>query len=398
MMQSLGRKSGVLLAAFFGVFGSFASVFIFSFSVFLKPLSAEFGWTRTQISGGFALAALTVAFASPVIGRLVDKFGSRAVILPSATIFAAGFASLSWLTPNLWHFYLLLFLIGLVGNGTTQLAFSRAVVQVFDARRGMALAVMMAGTGTGSMVVPAVAQAGIDAIGWRATFLWFGAAIFLLSVPLTAWLIPQSAEYSGRPTRNSASEALRSVLFWVFVASFFLMSLSVNAVLAHLSPLLTDRGLAPQMAAMAASVMGAATLVGRLLTGWLLDRWSASRVASILFAGAGIGLAGLAMGANTELAFLSTALIGLGLGAEADVIPYLISRHFDMDSFAELYGFSFSAFALAGALGPLVMGRAFDLFGSYDPVLGGLAFAGFAAAMLIARTPSIPRETAADLV
>lgn len=379
-----GRWS-ILVAAFFGVFASFASVFIFTFSVFLKPLGAELGWSRTQISGGFALAAMTVALASPVIGRLVDRFGSRTIILPCASIFAISFASLSWLTPSLPHFYAVMFLIGIVGNGTTQLAFSRTVVHAFDSRRGMALAVMMAGTGIGSIVMPALAQAGIDHWGWRSTFQAFGAMIFCVSVPLTAWLIPGNSGAAVRARREGSPAGLRSPLFWKFVTAFFLMSLAVNSVLAHLSPLLTDRGFTPQLAALAASLLGGATLGGRLLTGWLLDRWQASLVSAILFASGAVGLLCLAISPSKEVAFASVALVGLGMGAEADVIPYLISRHFALESFSELYGYSFSAFALAGAMGPLVMGWAFDVAGSYDPVIGGFAFAGFAAALLIWR-------------
>lgn len=367
-------------------------MFIFSFSVFLKPLSAEFGWSRTALSGGFALAALTVAAASPAIGRLVDRYGSKATILPCAVVFSMGFASLGWLGGSLAQFYAVLFLIGLVGNGTTQLAFSRVVVQAFDKRRGIALAVMMGGSGVGSMVMPWLAQTWIDRWGWRPAFQAFGTMIFLLAVPLTVWLIPGSPAKPDRRTRKGMPAGLRSPLFWRFVASFFLMSLAVNASLAHLSPLLTDRGFTAQTAALAASTLGAATLAGRALTGWLLDRWPAAWVSSILFAAGATGLICLSVKSNVELAFVSVALIGLGMGAEADIIPYLISRHFSMESFAELYGFSFSAFALAGALGPLIMGRAYDIAGSYDPVIALFGAAGLAAAILINRTPVAVRQ------
>ncbi len=386
------RHSGILLAAFFGVFASFASVFVFTFGVFLKPLSEEFGWSRAQVSGGFALAALTVAFASPFIGRLVDRFGSRAVILPSATLFAALFASLSWLSFHLAHFYALMFLLGLVGNGTTQLAYSRAVVQAFDANRGFALAVMLAGSGIGSMVMPSLAQAGIDVWGWRATYQALGALIFVMAVPLTAWLIPGGGDWTGRPRPGGLPPALRTRLFWLLLAAFFLMSLAVNAPLAHLAALLTDRGVTPQIAALAASALGGATVAGRLLAGWLVDRWPAPRVAALLFTGSACGLLGLELSAHAGWAFLWAALIGFGMGAGADVIPYFLSRYFSLETFTELYGISFTAFALAGAAGPLLMGQAFDRFGSYDYVLGPLAGAALLAAILIGLVPPPPRH------
>jgi len=386
----LRRHSGILLAAFFGVFASFASVFIFTFGVFLKPLSEEFGWSRAQVSGGFALAALTVAFASPFLGRLVDRFGSRAVILPSATLFAVLFASLSRLTDSLVHFYGVLFLLGLVGNGTTQLGYSRAVVQAFDANRGFALAVMLTGSGLGSIVMPSLAQAGIEAWGWRATYQALGALSFLLVIPLTAWLIPGGGDWSGRPRPRGLPPAVQTRLFWLLLAAFFLMSLAVNAPLAHLAALLTDRGVSPRMAAFAASALGGATMAGRLLAGWLVDRRPAPMVAALLFFASAAGLLGLELSAHAAWAFLWAALIGFGMGAEADVIPYFLSRYFSLETFTELYGISFTAFALAGAAGPLIMGQAFDRLGSYDYVLGFLAGCALLAAILIVQVPAKP--------
>lgn len=390
-----GSRSGILIAAFFGVFASFASVFIFTFSVFLKPLAEEFHWSRTQLSGGFALAAMTVAFASPFIGRLVDRYGAKAIILPCATLFAAAFASMGWMTASTAQFYGTLFLMGLVGNGTTQLAFSRPVVQAFDKNRGLALATVLAGTGVGAIVMPLLAQRGIDTLGWRTTMQWFGLGIFLLIVPLSAWLLPAGSHATQASARKGMPAALRSGLFWMFIASFFLMSLAVNAALAHLAALLTDRGFSAQSAAFAASLLGGATLGGRLLTGWLLDRWRASGVCAILFGCGALGVLALLFANSEPLAWLSALLIGAGLGAEADVIPYLLSRYFDMASFSELYGFSFTAFAIAGAIGPLAMGRAYDVLGSYDPLLGGLALSAGLSALLMVRIPA-PKNLATN--
>src|SRR3712207_2294711 len=104
----------VVLAAFCGVMVSFGSLLVFTFSVFLKPLSAEFGWSRESISAAFGIAAMTVAVVSPLLGRALDRYGPRPVILPCMIIFGAAIASLSLLTPNLWHFYAVFFVLGVV--------------------------------------------------------------------------------------------------------------------------------------------------------------------------------------------------------------------------------------------------------------------------------------------
>ena len=123
-----------------GVFVSFASLLVYTFGVFLKPLAEEFGWSREAVSAAFGIAAMTVAVCSPPLGYLLDRISPRRVIVPCLTIFGCAFASLSLLTPRLWHFYLVFVVLGIVGNGTAQMAYSRAVSSWFDRRRGAALA------------------------------------------------------------------------------------------------------------------------------------------------------------------------------------------------------------------------------------------------------------------
>src|SRR5215471_8466603 len=105
----------------------FGSLFVYTFTVFVKPLGAQFGWSRESVSLGFAIAAMTVGLSSPLIGRLIDRYGPRLIILPSMTVFACGVASLSLLHYGLSQFYLTCFAIGVVGNGAAHLAYARSI-------------------------------------------------------------------------------------------------------------------------------------------------------------------------------------------------------------------------------------------------------------------------------
>src|SRR5579862_4019829 len=96
----------VVLAACLGVMGGFGSLFVYTFTVFVKPLSAQFGWNREAISVGFAIAAMTVGFSSPIIGRLIDRVGPRTIILPCMTVFGCGIAAFALLGSRIWQFYL----------------------------------------------------------------------------------------------------------------------------------------------------------------------------------------------------------------------------------------------------------------------------------------------------
>ena len=106
----------VAAAAFVGVMVSFAPIVPYTFSLFLNPLHAAFGWQREAIAGTFAVAAITVAVVSPGIGVLLDRFSPRRIILPSILVFALALASLSRLGPSIQRFYLTYFILGLGGE------------------------------------------------------------------------------------------------------------------------------------------------------------------------------------------------------------------------------------------------------------------------------------------
>jgi predicted MFS family arabinose efflux permease len=363
----------VAFASSIGVFVSFASVLVYTFGIFLKPLSQEFGWSRQAISAAFGIAAMTVAVCSPVLGRLLDRYGPRRIILPCLTVFGCAFASLALLTPNIAHLYAVFIVLGIVGNGTAQLAYSRAVSTWFVRRRGLALAVMMAGGATGAIILPPIAQALIQQAGWRSTFVLLGAMILVLGLPVVGLFIRERGRREGWATAAlegaTVSEGLRSRAFWLIVVVLFIASISQNAAITHLSALLTDRGVDPGRAAMALSTMGIGSLIGRLLTGYLLDRFFGPHVSLALLGISAAGVYVLSVANDFATGCVAAALIGAGMGGEADVTPYLLSRYLGLRSFATLYGLTWTAYAIAGALGPMLMGFVFDATGSYRAFL-----------------------------
>jgi len=393
-----GKRAGwlVVLAAFLGVMVSFGSLLVFTFSVFLKPLSNEFGWSREAISSAFGIAALTIAVCSPGLGHLLDRFGPRRVIVPCMAVYATAFTSLAFLTPHLAHLYFVFLVIGIVGNGTTQMGYARAVSSWFDDRRGMALALVMAGTGVGSIVLPPFAQHLISLYGWRTAYVVLGLLVFLFGLPLTALFVREKPGHrmeSSNPkdAAGGVKRGLKSRAFWILVSSLFLSSISINGTLTHLSALLTDRHIPVQDAALSLSLLGAFSLCGRLITGYLLDKFFGPHVAFCLLAGSAAGILVVASASTAHAAYLASALIGIGLGAEADITPYLLTRYFGLSSFSTIYGFTWTAYAIAGAIGPVLMGRAFDLTGSYRSLVTVLAGATSVAAFLMLFMPRYGR-------
>lgn len=386
------NRTLVLITACCGVFAGFGSVFIFTFGVFLKPLSTAFGWSRGEISLGFAVAALTVAACSPFIGRLFDRYPARRILLPCVAVYGLGFGSLSLLTPHLGHFFGVLLILGVVGNGTTQLGYARVISAWFDASRGRALAAVMAGSGMGSMIFPPLAQALISAYGWRTAYAILGGTILLLGIPLAVLFLHEPEGYPN-PAKSMAAKKesiwplLRSRPFLLIASALLLFSLATNGLNAHLPPLLTDRGFSSEHAATILSVVGFAALVSKFGTGYLLDRFFAARVIMLLFLICTAGFLTIVYSVGIGTACLGALLVGAASGSESDATPYLLTRYFGLERFSELYGYTWTVYACGGALGPVIMGAMFDRTGSYRSTL--LAFAAMVslAALLFGKLP-----------
>ncbi len=374
-----------------GVFVSFASLLVYTFGIFLKPWTEEFGWSRESVSAAFGIAAMTVAVCSPPLGYLLDRVNPARVIVPCVVIFGLAFASLSLLTPNIWHLYAVFFVLGVVGNGTAQMAYSRAVSSWFELRRGAALALVLSGGAAGAIVLPPIAEALIMRFGWRQACVMLGGMVLAIGPLAAAKFVRQRSQPVRAATLPAdgatLGEGLRSRVFWILVAVLFGSSIAQNGAITHLAAMLTDRGVPAQDAALAVSAMGAASRAGRRAPGGRLDRFFAGRVAIALLAIAALGTLLLASADSLALGVLAAALIGAGMGGEADVTPYLLSRYFGLRAFSMLYGLTWTAYAIAGAIGPILMGRAFDIAGSYTTLLPVLAGVMMAVAMLMLFLP-----------
>lgn len=385
----------VVLAASLGVMGGFGSLFVYTFAVFVKPLSTAFAWSRQDISTGFALAAITLGAVSPLLGRWLDRLGPRRIILPCVIVFSCGIASLAFLRPHLWQFYITCIVLGAVGNGAAHLAYSRSISSWFERRLGMALAVVMVGAGLGAMILPLVAQSNTNRYGWRSAYLSLGGLALLLGLPLT-WRFVRERTQNVRVAApvalpgTSWQQGVRSAAFWIIVAILFVGSISMNGAITHLVALLTDRGIVATDAALCASILGGSSLIGRVGVGWLLDRFFGARVAFLVNLLAAGGLFLLAYAKQLPAGCVAAAVIGIGVGGEAAATPYLLARYFGLRAFSTLYGLTWTFYAAAGAIGPVILGRSYDLTGSYTSLLVMLSVVMIITAALLLFLPRYP--------
>jgi MFS family permease len=387
---------------------------IFSFSVFFKPLVADFHASRATVSFAFSLFNLVGALSIPCTGMVIDRFGAKRVILAFTLLYGLVLCSAPRVGGSLWQLYLFFTILGIaMSGGPAPVPYGVVISHWFNRHRGIALGLSMMGIGIGSVVVPILAQRLITLFGWRTAFAMFGGAVLLLTLPVIAALLQNDPEQRGlRPDgdeKNQLShlppqekqglswrEIWHSPTFWVLICIFSLAGASVHGAVLHMSAIFTDRGVTAERAAMATSLVGAAVIIGRLGSGYLLDRLFAPRVAILFYSATALGVAMLCAGMNGNLALVASFLVGLGMGAEVETMGYMISRYFGLVAFGTAYGHAFGAFMISGAAGVLLMGAGYDRFHSYTVPLATLCGAMVLALILLTRLGRYPYGVEAE--
>jgi MFS family permease len=386
----------VVLTAGLGLGLGYSPIIVYSFSLFLKPLISEFHSGRADLSLAFSLANISLAITSPAVGRWADRLGSRRVILFATIAFASVLIAALIPFASLWQLYLLYVALGGSGSGTAPVPYGKIIASWFNNRRGLALGLAMFGLGSGAILMPLLAQRLITTLGWRGAYASIGLVNLLVSVPAIGLFLKEPLANVGSPSDARAdaatppegvtwSDAWHDRAFWLMVGSFLLVGVSVQGCVVHLVPMLTDRGITSERAALASSLLGLALLIGRVSGGYALDRFFAPHVAACFLSGLAMGITLFWSGAAGVAAYLAAFLVGLAVGAEVDIIAYLTSRYFGLRAFGQIYGYAFASFALASALGPWIMGVVFDRTDSYRAVLACFSLATLLAAILILR-------------
>lgn len=367
------------LAAGLGNTGSV--IHVYSLGAFIAPLSAEFGWSRAEISSGITVSNGGAAVLGVLVGFLVDRFGPRRIGLVGAVAMAVAFASLGMASGVYLQWLFLWFLIALGAACTQPSIWTSAVTSRFDTSRGLAIALTIAVNGAAATLFPIIATLAIGGLGWRHAFFAIAAGWIAIVLPMLLLFFRGAAEDSvgkdrGKGVAASAhlpgmelKQALRTTAFYRLAITGFLFSFVAMSTIVHFVPILTDRGLSALDAASIAGLVGIASIAGRFVTGYLLDRLRPERVALI-----GLSLpilsALLLLYGNGALAWsAAAATTGFSLGAELDVLIYLTSRHFGLKRFGTIFSSIVMAMATGTAIGPLVAGTFFDSFGSYDNYL-----------------------------
>ncbi len=382
-------------------------------SIFVAPMTQEFGWSRAALSGAVSIGGVLAALTSPRLGPVLDRQGARLVLCLAVLGTAAATMLLSLTTALAW-FYAMFCIARMNFAGPFDLGIYGAVNNWFVARRSFAISIASVAQMSGLVILPLIAQAAMLAGGWRAGWLAVGAAVlvvgfipnWLLMVrrPEDVGLLPDGGARTrerGKPAAAapvepafSRAEALRTPAFWL-LALFTLFAYPVQAgVSLHQAPFLIERGLSPTMAATVVSFFSLLSGVSSLAYGFWPRRWPirfALVLTGVLLAGGVIALSAIAV---PWQAYLAAAIFGTGIGGLFTVLPIAWADYFGRRSYGAIRGIALTVQVLAQAAGPLLSGVLRDATGSYERSLQCFAVLSCLSvlAALLGRRPAAPSD------
>ena len=388
--------AGCTLAASVGAIGLNA----YTSGAFTPELVHTLGYTREQLSSATLLLSAVVALTSPFMGQALDRWGAVRVISLSLIGEVVGLAVLGSAPATFSWFAASMLLLGLLGVGTTPPGYAWVVAARFDARRGLALGIMICGLGVTAITAPLLMTRVIAAVGWRGGYWALSGVVALMGIvgvaliradgPVTR---PARLETTGAGAQAGWS-ALRRPLYWWVLLAFATPALFGGGFLLHLISILRERGFTPAQAAQVQSLVGVAIVIGRFGSGYAMDRVSAPRVAAAAFLVSAVGTT-LLLSSSGPLLCAAALGIGLTIGAELDILALTLSRYFGVASFGRLYSLAYSTMILAGGASPLLIAR-LARAGDYTPAITTCAVGVLAAAVLVVLLPPLSPAVASE--
>ena len=383
----------IVFASMIALLCGASTLTIFGLGMFVKPLQTEFGWSLTQISLANTIVSLSCVVSSIAQGILIDRFGPRRIVLISVPLLGLCFASMYFLPNDLRLFYLAWMLIPLLGVGTWTGSYAKVIAAWFDRRLGVALGIASIGVGLGSALMPPLTHTLLSLYGWRLTYVWIGALSVGIALPVVYFNLYDAPASRGLADVSAAvktgarqpayrlSQAFGSRTFWFLIAGFALLGFVTTGVATHLVPMLMNAGIDGQHAALGQSLLGVGLILGRLTAGYCLDRLPAARVSTGSLLGPLLGCGGYAVfGVGSHSMYVFAFLIGIGIGAEFDLLGFYVRRYFGTLAYGKLYGSIFASFQFGSGVGSVAVAAGTAYFGSYAPMLALMA--GFVAIVI----------------
>ena len=400
-------RGALVIAVVFSSAAIAVGVSQYAFGLFIAPIEETFGWTRTEISASLSFAAVG-GLAAPLIGRAMDRFGARPILVVSLSAFGLSFC-LRPLIAELWQWYALSFLQFVTLAGMSVLPAGKLVAAWFPDRRGRMMGVAATGNNFGGLVIPVLVAGLLASMTWTEASVVIGTAAFAVAAA-AALIVRESPAASeapvGRPLPpgehpprlttslldRDLAEIVRTRVFHAMFVAIALGMFTYSAVLPHVLAHLLNQGMSHASAVSIFGTFAVGGACGKLLFGWMSERYGARRLLTANLIGQAVFSALLAVGGDQGVLAIATPMFGLFMGGFGTLYVLLIQEQFGLRHFGSLAGLVNLGSVLPLGLGPLLAGASYDLTGSYAGaflVTSGLFVAG-AVSLTFARPRATP--------
>ena len=376
----------------------YAGAGFYSFSIFIKPIEAEFGWDRAAIALTISIYLLMGGVTGPLIGKLIQRLDIKTIMTIGAIGSGVCFMLVS-MTQSLWYFYAVYALLALFNGGIGIVPVSNLIGRWFDARRGTATGLAMTGIAVGGLVLAPVVGPITSLWGWKSAFLFIGGLVLVLALPAILIIIKDDpAEVGCRPYGSdddtppgqreakedmdpagagahiwTSGEAFRSRAFRWMAAGFFAAPLAQMGVLQHQVPIIMDAGISETMAATALGVTAGMGAVGKLVFGRISEKMPMQWVFALCFGIQGFGVLLLLHAGSVAVLYTYVLVFGFAMGGFIVIMPLAVGQRFGLAAYGVIFGALWLIQTLGGGLGTYLAGLIYDFVGSYEQVLYAFA-------------------------
>jgi MFS family permease len=376
-VSELGANRRLVFAAMLGTGMGFPTVPFYTVGIFAPILAQEFGWSFASILGGLTLIPMLLLIGGPLVGYLIDRHGPRKVAAISLVTLGLAYTTLAFSTGSIVQYYATWVLLTIAGIGCTPISFTRAINSAFVKQRGIALGITLAGMGLFTMAVKPLGAWLIAAVGWRGAIVLIGLLPIVVGAPVVWWglkarQIGAAVEGASEApaTGLTLKQALHTRTYWTLIFCFVPLAFAIGAQMPNMENILRSMRMDATDIVMLTSLIGISMIAGRLVGGWLIDRTWAPLTGAIFVFGAAFSCWMLSHSTlDTSTAMLAILLLGFAAGLEVDLMSYLVARYLGMLHYGALYGLLFGLFSIGAAIGPSLLGHAFDVAGSYSSML-----------------------------
>jgi MFS family permease len=377
----------------------------YTFGIYLKPILAEFGWSRATTSGAYSLSWLLQGPSSLLMGRLNDAYGPRKVLSLCGILLFAGIFLTTRISAS-WQLYLFYGVFAGIGTGGVYVPIVSTIARWFTEKRATMTGIAISGMGLGTFMLSPVANYLITTYSWRTSYTVLGFVLLIVTL-LSAQLLktnpapsiprtdrPEDCE-AKRPTHNKRSISLKEAFlrmeFWLVFAMFACFGFCLLAVLVHSAAHAADIGKSTAIATGLVAAIGISSIAGKIFFGFFGDRIGSRKIYIICFAIMILSLALPIAAQQTPLLYLFATLFGLAYGGNACSQSPLVAEIFGLKAHGAIMGALNTGFTSGATLGPFVTGFLFDIYGTYDAaflVIGGVSLVGFTLAIVLAHRHS----------